>query len=137
MTQSALFPTFPTFLGYDNLFDRMRSSLQLVKPNWPPYDIIKEDDNTYTVKYALAGFGKEDVSVTIEGSELVIKGKSESEKGEYLWKGISNRAFEHRINLADGMEVNTAKFVNGVLKVTLSNLVTINNAVKQIPLLTE
>lgn len=137
MTQDKLFPTFPTFLGYDNLFDRMRSSLQLVKPNWPPYDIIKENDNTFVVKYALAGFDKGDVSVTVEGSELVIKGKSESEKGEYLWKGISNRAFEHRLNLAEGLEVNTAKFINGILKVTLTNLVTINNAVKQIPLLTE
>lgn len=133
---SRLFPTFPTFLGYDGLFDSMRRSLDTVKSNWPPYDIVKENENTYTVKYALAGFDKGDISVTVEGTELVVKGNSTAEDKEYLWKGISSRAFEHRINLADGMEVGTAEFINGILKITLANLVTINNAVKQIPLKT-
>lgn len=135
--KNSLLPAFPTFLGYDDLFNTMRRSLELAKPNWPPYDIIKENDNTYTVKYALAGFDKGDISVTVEGSELVVKGNSNHEEGDYLWKGISGRSFEHRINLADGMEVNTAKFINGILKITLANLVTINNTIKQIPLKSE
>lgn len=134
MTTSRLFPTFPTFLGYDNLFDTMRRSMEVAKSNWPPYDIVKEDENTYTVKYALAGFDKGDISITVEGPQLVVKGKSSAEKEDYLWKGISNRSFEHRLNLADGMEVDAAKFVNGILKIGLSNLVTINNNIKQIEL---
>lgn len=131
---SRLFPAFPTFLGYDDLFDTMKRSIEVTKANWPPYDVIKEDNNTYTVKYALAGFDKGDISITVEGPQLVVKGKSSAEEGDYIFKGISNRAFEHRINLANGMEVNTAKFLNGILKITLSNLVTINDSIKQIEL---
>ncbi len=131
------FPTFPTFLGYDTLFDRMRRSLEVAKSNWPPYDIVKKDDNTFVVKYALAGLNQGDISVTVEGTELVVKGRAEpNEDEDYVWKGISRRSFEHRINLADTMEVTAAEFINGILKVTLANLVTISNTIKQIPLKT-
>ena len=69
---------------------------------------------------ALAGFAPEDITVTSEASQLTVSGKRrESQETEYLYQGISARAFERRFNLADYIEVENASFENGLLHINL------------------
>jgi molecular chaperone IbpA len=88
---------------------------------YPPYNIVKTGKDTYRVTLAVAGFGPEDVDITVHENQLVVKGQiSKPEQGvEYLYRGIAQRAFEHRFQLADHVQVVNANLVNGLLDVQL------------------
>jgi molecular chaperone IbpA len=135
---SRLFPTFPTFLGFDNLLESLERFAEHTPkmPGWPPFNVVKEGDNRYLIEFALAGFQKSDVSVTVEGDQLVVKGtavKDDHNTGlDYIYKGISSRNFEQKFNLSDSMTVKSAEFVNGVLTIVLDNMAKISKAIKQI-----
>ena len=88
----------PFVIGFDKLFKQLQDvSTNVAKntPNWPPYNIKQVDDNTYVIEMAIAGFGKSDVEVTLEGNKLVVKGASkDNPEDDYIFKGIANRGFE-------------------------------------------
>lgn len=135
---SHLFPTVPNFLGFESLFDsleRFASTMPKI-PNWPPYNVKKEGENQYLLEFALAGFDKSNIQITLEGDQLVVKGNTVKEGNKdtatYLHRGIGLRSFEQRFPLADGMIVKDASFTNGVLKIALDQLAKISNTVKQI-----
>lgn len=129
------FPSLPTFVGFDSLFDTLNTAMQMPKvSNWPPFNVKKEDDKSYTIEFALAGFDKNDINITVEDDQLVVRGKTEAKEDNYLYKGISTRSFEERFTMMKGMKVQGAEYTNGILKVMLDGLVTISNSVKQIPL---
>ena len=78
----------------------------------------------FQINLALAGFLPEDINITSEENELTVAGKkSENNSTEYLYQGISARAFERRFNLADYIEVRGAAFENGLLQITLERRV--------------
>ena len=88
--------------------------------NFPPYNVIKQDDNTYIVEFAVAGFGKKDVKVTQEKNALIIEGNiEEDEDKEYVHKGIATRSFTRTFALAEHVEVTAANYADGILTVTL------------------
>jgi molecular chaperone IbpA len=74
---------------------------------------------------AVAGFSQSDIDITLEGNKLTIAGKTtdDVEGGEFLFKGIANRAFTRTFALADKIEVQSAEIVNGMLKVALDKMV--------------
>lgn len=121
------------FVGFDEQFNRMsKLTTDLTKniPNYPPYNIKKVDDNKYVIELAVAGFSKQQLELEINDGVLTVTGNttigSETEDGlnvEYLWKGISNRAFTRTFTLADSVEIKNAEYVNGLLKVWLEKLV--------------
>lgn len=113
----------PNLIGFDNLLETMQRMAEAKVPAWPPYNVRKEGDNKYVIEMALAGFGNNDIEITIENNVLSIKGRTESAPGEYLFKGIADRAFERTFTLNDAIKVENASLVNGMLRVWLEQFV--------------
>jgi len=122
------------FVGADQLHKKLTDlTTQTVEvaSKYPPYNIKKVDDNKYVIELAVAGFGKQDIELTLEDNKLVVNGKLESlddltKDGinqTYLWKGISDRAFSRQFTLADNVEIKTAELFNGMLKIWLEAII--------------
>lgn len=107
----------------DPFFNRFNQTLRTTQNNYPPYNLINVADSLFILEFALAGFDKDEVSITIENGQLKISGqRSEVEEDEsvtYLHKGIAARKFSTVFNLPEYMEVEQALFSNGILEVTL------------------
>ena len=107
-------------IGFETLFDRLNDRSRDNSENYPPYDIVRKGEDAFEINLALAGFAPEDITVTSEASQLTVFGKKpDNQETEYLYQGISARAFERRFNLADYIEVETASFENGLLHINL------------------
>lgn len=121
-------------------FDRILSQLQTVQnnfsktvPTYPPYNIRKVDDSNYVIEVAVAGFGKSDINIEVEGDTLRIAGGLKSDdNSSYLYKGIANRAFERVFTLADKVEVKNAELVNGMLRIWLDYIIEENKKLRKI-----
>jgi molecular chaperone IbpA len=92
---------------------------------YPPYNILKVDDNKYVIEVAVAGFSKQDLTVELKENSLVISGNIAASTPEYdfLYKGIADRAFTRAFNLADTVEIKNTQLMNGMLKVFLENVI--------------
>lgn len=112
---------FSTSVGFDDLFEEIHRSIGLDKktPNYPPYNIRRLSDTEYVIEIAVAGFAKSDLNVDIEGNLLKVVGSVSNSEGEYLHKGIAERAFSRTFTLAEHVEVENADIVNGVLMIRL------------------
>lgn len=117
-------------VGFDNVFDELlRINAQQVGTNYPPYNVVKHDDDHFAIELAVAGFNIGDISITVEKNLLTIKGEQtqtldelESEV-EYLHRGISARNFSRTFTLAEHVEVTGAASENGILKIDLERKV--------------
>jgi molecular chaperone IbpA len=140
MTLSTYFPQLKTLdpfvIGFDKLFDQLQevsSNVAKNAPNWPPYNIKQVNDNKYVIEMAVAGFGKSDIEVTLEGNKLVIKGATKDDEDKnYIWKGIANRSFQRVFTLNDQIEIKDAEIANGMLKVWLQNMYQAQQNIKKI-----
>ena len=114
-------PLFRYSVGFDRLQRLMDSAHERAEVSYPPYNIESVDDNAYRITVAVAGFGEKDLDVTVADDTLSISGKKEDEdKGRaYLHRGIAERAFQLKFNLADHVKVRDAGLENGVLVVIL------------------
>lgn len=115
-------PLFRTAIGFDRLARLVDTASQSQgSSGYPPYNIEKTGDATYTLTMALAGFGPDDVELTLADNTLTIKGSvpTQSTTGEWLHRGIATRAFERRFVLADHIEIGDAQLVNGLLTVSI------------------
>lgn len=107
-------------IGFETLFDRLNDRSLENADGYPPYDIVRKGDDSFQINLALAGFSPQDITITSEASQLRVVGKRpDDDKTEYLYQGISARAFERRFNLADYVEVDDAVFENGLLHINL------------------
>lgn len=112
-----------SLIGFDTVFDAIAKTQKQIAQTFPPYNIRKDGENKYTIELAVAGFGKHDVEIDLEGDKLTVKGKTtEDQNGEYLFKGLANRAFTRQFTLDDQVVVNGATMVNGVLKIMLERM---------------
>lgn len=117
-------------VGFDNVFDELlRINAQQVGTNYPPYNVVKRDDDHFAIELAVAGFNIGDISITVEKNLLTIKGEQtqtldelESDV-EYLHRGISARNFSRTFTLAEHVEVTGAASENGILKIDLERKV--------------
>lgn len=114
------------FIGYDKIAERMAQLADLSMKavhNYPPFNIKKIDKNNYAIELAVAGFAKQNLSVKLENGTLKIKGKIEStDNDNFLFKGISTKAFCRSFAITDSMEVKNAELVNGLLRVFLESI---------------
>jgi len=125
----------PFTVGFDDTLELMREAATIAAKSvsYPPYNIKQVKENKYVIEMAVAGFSKSDIEMTLEGNKLVIKAASkDDDNGDYLYRGIANRAFERTFTLADKVEIKDAEMVNGMLKVWLENMVKVQDAVKKI-----
>ena len=90
--------------------------------SYPPYNIAKIGEDRYCVSMAVAGFAESDLDITVHNNVLIVKGQTEKtdQNIEYLHRGIAQRAFEHRFQLADHVHVIGADLTNGLLNVHLA-----------------
>lgn len=108
-------------VGFDQLFDMIENStFGSNGENYPPFDLIKLDDNRYRIELAVAGFSRDDIEITAQQNVLIIRGrKPDEDDSHYVHRGIANRAFERRFALADYIEVRDAELKDGMLSVEL------------------
>jgi molecular chaperone IbpA len=114
-------PLIRSSVGFDRVFDLLETAARVQHAdNWPPYDIVKTGDDQYTINMAVAGFSQDELTVTMQPNQLVVSGHKHDEKaGEYLHRGIAQRAFERRFELADYVNVVAANLDNGLLTIEL------------------
>ena len=108
-------------VGFDRLFDMLENSGSgNGGENYPPFDLIKVDDNRYRIEVAVAGFGKDDIEITSQQNQLLVRGQKGDENGSnYVHRGIANRSFERRFALADHIQVRGADLKDGMLAIEL------------------
>ena len=119
-------PLFRTAIGFDRMARLMDTATEAASaPSYPPYNIEKTGDDSYVLTMAVAGFGQDDLEMTVKDNTLIIAGrvKAEAVKGEVLYRGIAGRAFERRFALADHIQVDGAELQNGLLHVGLKRVV--------------
>ena len=126
------------FVGFDDQVARMQKLHDDVTkniPNYPPYNIRKNGENSYTIEMAVAGFGQNEIDIEIDGGKLVVKGNVASVDTEdnFLFKGIANRAFTRAFAIDDQFEVKDAELFNGMLKIALDRLVPEAQKPKKVP----
>jgi molecular chaperone IbpA len=113
-------------VGFDGMFKQLSSFTDSISKisTYPPYNIKKTDENTYVIEVAVAGFGKQDIELTLDNGTLTIKGNTNIDEGtDYLFKGIADRAFTRTFTLADTVEVKNADLINGMLKIWLERFI--------------
>lgn len=114
-------------VGFDDALKQLESvSKNTMKGfSYPPYNIIKVDENKYLIEIAVAGFSKQDIEIELKDGTLVVNGKLNTENSEntYLYKGIADRAFMRKFSIADTVEIKNAHLLNGMLKIFLENII--------------
>ena len=117
----------PFLVGFDQIFDRVLSSSvgNAQQTSYPPYNIVKGPDDTFSIEIALAGFTESDLQVTVHEDTLTVESKKNDsiESPEYIHQGIAKRSFKRAWTLSPTIEVTGAEFVNGMLIVRLVNVV--------------
>ena len=113
-------PLWRSTIGFDHLFDLVDAAQRAGEDNYPPYNIERVSDDRYRISLAMAGFSPDEISVTAEQNAVIVEGnKADKAEREYLYHGISARAFKRQFNLADYVQVQSAAFENGLLKIEL------------------
>ena len=124
MTHLDIFGQFRPFaIGFDRYFEDLERMSNISQTNYPPYNVVKEDDEHFSVELAVAGFSKKDVSITKEKNVLVIEGKVEDESKDFVHKGLASRAFKRSFTLADDVEISGASLKDGILVVSLERII--------------
>ncbi|MEO1494400.1 MAG: Hsp20 family protein [Pseudomonadota bacterium] len=120
-----LTPLYRSTVGFDRmatLMDQLMTG-DAPQPSYPPYNIEKTGDDAYRISIAVAGFGEDDLNVEVKEGQLTVVANKRDGDGEikpvYLHRGIAERGFERRFQLADHVRVSGAELINGLLHVDL------------------
>ena len=120
-------PLFRHSVGFDRLERMLDSAMRHDDGNsYPPYNIEQLGEDQYRITMAVAGFGEDDLDVTVNDGTLVVTGKHEGAQDDevvYAHRGIAGRAFERRFQLADHIEVKGGALENGLLHVELERVI--------------
>ena len=110
----------PYLLGFDQL-ERLVERSAKSENGYPPYNIESVGENAFRITLAVAGFRDEDLSITLEDRQLVIRGRQSEDESDrvFLHRGIAARQFQRSFVLAEGVEVTGARLENGLLHVDL------------------
>ncbi len=116
-------PLHRASVGFDQIADMMDRLLttEVNQPTYPPYNIEKTAADAYRISVAVAGFAESDLTVEVKEHNLVVSGRRSDDDKErsFLHRGIAERGFERRFQLADHVKVSGAELVNGLLHVDL------------------
>ena len=120
-----LTPLYRTMVGFDRMASLIDSASRLDgAQGYPPYNIERVDDNAFAIEIAVAGFSEDDLEIETRDNLLTIAGKkapreAEGEAPQYLHRGIAERGFVRRFQLADHVIVTGATLQHGLLRVEL------------------
>lgn len=114
----------PFFIGFNRELSRLNNAHKTNSHSYPPYDLLKLDEDTYRISLAVAGFSKEDIDVSVDNGTLVIKGEiTEVVDAEVVHKGIAGRKFVRSFALGEYMEVTGADMKDGMLHINVDRIV--------------
>lgn len=117
--------THPFLLGFEQLERLVERTVKSGNDGYPPYNIEQTSERSYRITLAVAGFQDDDLSITVEDNQLVIRGR-QNDDGEgrvFLHRGIAARQFQRSFVLADGVDVGEAAMENGLLHIDLTRAV--------------
>ena len=111
----------PLLLGFDHFERALDRVSKISSDGYTPYNIEQLGENALRITLAVAGFTMEDLSITVEDNQLVVRGKqADDTERVYLHRGIAARQFQRSFVLAEGIEVSGARLDNGLLHIDLS-----------------
>ena len=115
----------PFFIGFNRELERLNAVHNLAtRQAYPPYDILKLDEDTYKLSLAVAGFSKSDIDVSVDNGTLIVKGEiTETIDAEIVHKGIAGRKFTRTFALGEYMEVSNAELKDGMLTINIVRIV--------------
>ena len=114
----------PFFIGFNRNLTQLNSVYKTNNQSYPPYDLLKLDEDTYRLSLAVAGFSREDIDVSVDNGSLIIKGELvEVTDAEIVHKGIAGRKFTRTFALGEYMEVTGAELKDGMLTITIDRIV--------------
>ena len=114
----------PFFIGFNKEVARFNSAHKTNSQSYPPYDLLKLDEDTYRLSLAIAGFTKDDLKISVDNGTLIIKGEIvEVTDAEVVHKGIAGRKFVRSFALGEYMEVTGAEMKDGMLHVDVVRIV--------------
>ncbi len=110
----------PFLLGFENLEKLLERTARNAGEGYPPYNIETSEDGGIAITLAVAGFAQDELAVTVEERQLVIRGRQQEPKDKtFLHRGIAARQFLRAFVLAEGIEVSSAALENGLLRIDL------------------
>jgi HSP20 family molecular chaperone IbpA len=119
------FAAHPFLLGFEQLERLVERTAKTASEGYPPFNIEATSENTYRITLAVAGFRDEDLAITVEDRQLVVRGRQSEDVSDriFLHRGIAARAFQRSFVLADGVEVAGADLDHGLLHIDLRRMV--------------
>jgi molecular chaperone IbpA len=114
-------PLYRSVVGFDRLADLLQTASVDAASGYPPYNIERTDENAYRVEIAVAGFKPEELHVEVKENLLVVQGRkaANDESRRFLHRGLAERNFERRFQLADFVVVTSADLADGLLSIAL------------------
>lgn len=118
-------PFYRSTVGFDRLFQLLDTvgSSDPDAPSYPPYNIERVSENDFRITMAVAGFARDDIKIELKEQTLQVRGEKkpepDAESRQYVHRGIAQRAFERRFQLADHVEVKGADLKDGLLHIDL------------------
>jgi molecular chaperone IbpA len=114
-------PLHRSSIGFDRVFELLETAARSPQPDsWPPFDSVKISDDHYRITMAVAGFGRDDLTISLQDNLLTVSGERRTDHiGEVLHRGIANRPFSRRFELAEHMQVTGAGLQDGLLVIDL------------------
>ncbi len=114
-------PLYRSVVGFDRLADLLDAATAETASGYPPYNIERTDENSYRIEIAVAGFKAKDLNIEVKENLLTVQGRKadNDETRRYLHRGLAERAFERRFQLADYVVVTDAQLADGLLSLSL------------------
>jgi molecular chaperone IbpA len=116
-----LSPLYRSVVGFDRLADLLDSASTEAATGYPPYNIERTGENSYRIEIAVAGFKSDDLNIEVKENLLTVQGRkpANDETKRYLHRGLAERNFERRFQLADYVVVSDAQLADGLLSISL------------------
>lgn len=114
-------PLYRSVVGFDRLADLLDAATTEAATGYPPYNIERVDENAYRIEIAVAGFRPEELSVDVKENLLTVAGRkaANDDQRKFLHRGLAERNFERRFQLADYVVVTDANLADGLLSISL------------------
>lgn len=123
MTTIDFSPLFRSMIGFDRMTSALETAYRTEPGGYPPYNIEATEENAYRITMAVAGFSEQDLSLEAKENILTVAGgrpeEDETAGRRFLYRGIANRSFERKFQLADYVRVVDARLINGLLHIDL------------------
>jgi molecular chaperone IbpA len=121
MTTIDFSPLFRSMIGFDRLSSALENAYRSEPGGYPPYNVEVSGENDYRITMAVAGFSPDDLSMEVKENILTVTGSRGEDATErrFLYRGIANRGFERKFQLADYVKVVDARLENGLLHIEL------------------